>query len=216
MTGHQDPTVSFFITKAFHGLRKIKPPKESRKPITPDILLTLVHTLSDLHITAYQKILFKAMFLTAFFALCRISEITQTSANHNLHLNDLNFNEGQCSFSVTFRSFKHSKCPVTNHIYMQDPKDLCPVAALQSYVGVRGGVPGPLFALDSGAPVTRQLFVSVLEAVIKKSNLNKMSLNTHSFRIGGATYAARRGMTQLQIQRLGRWSSNAYMKYLRW
>ena len=39
--------------------------------------------------------------------------------------------------------------------------------------------------------------------------------NTHSFRIGGATAAASDGISDSTIQILGRWSSDAYRRYLR-
>ena len=37
----------------------------------------------------------------------------------------------------------------------------------------------------------------------------------HSFRIGAASYAADRGFSDAQIRMLGRWKSNAFLRYLR-
>ena len=41
------------------------------------------------------------------------------------------------------------------------------------------------------------------------------NINTHSFRIGGASAAASAGIPDSQTQILGRWSSDAYRRYLR-
>ena len=40
------------------------------------------------------------------------------------------------------------------------------------------------------------------------------NINTHSFRIGGASAAASAGVPDSQIQILGRWSSDAYRRYI--
>ena len=41
-------------------------------------------------------------------------------------------------------------------------------------------------------------------------------LNTHSFRIGGASAAAAGGLTDSEIRTLGRWSSDAFRVYVRY
>ena len=43
----------------------------------------------------------------------------------------------------------------------------------------------------------------------------QITLDTHSFRIGGATAAFAAGVPESAIQLLGRWSSDAYRAYLR-
>ena len=40
-------------------------------------------------------------------------------------------------------------------------------------------------------------------------------MDTHSFRIGGASAAASAGVSDSVIQILGRWSSDTYRRYLR-
>lgn len=37
----------------------------------------------------------------------------------------------------------------------------------------------------------------------------------HSFRIGAASHAADRGLSDAQIRALGRWKSNAFQRYIR-
>ena len=77
---------------------------------------------------------------------------------------------------------------------------LCPVAALVHYISFRGATMGPLFVLSSGDFVTRK-YVS---AFITLSLPGALNLNTHSFRIGGASAAASCGIPDSAIKILGR------------
>ena len=46
-------------------------------------------------------------------------------------------------------------------------------------------------------------------------NIMFRNLNTHTFRIGGASAAASAGVPDSVIQILGRWKSDAYRRYIR-
>ena len=106
--GFSDPTATFLIEKAIHGLRKLKPTQDTRKPITIPILTTLIQTLSNLRLERYDQVLYRAMFSTAFFALCRIGEITKSDSNHNLVMDNILYNRNLSAYSIRFDSFKHS------------------------------------------------------------------------------------------------------------
>ena len=69
---------------------------------------------------------------------------------------------------------------------------------------------GPLFSLSNGSLLSRRRLSGYLQAALPSLNLN-----THSFRIGGASAAAAMGIPDSTIQILGRWASNAYRTYLR-
>ena len=72
--------------------------------------------------------------------------------------------------------------------------DLCPVAALLSYLVVRGAGSGPLFKFADGRPLTRSLFVAQVRDALGAAGINEGSYCGHSFRIGAATTAAARGV----------------------
>ena len=79
---------------------------------------------------------------------------------------------------------------------------------------MRGATAGTLFLYCPGVPVTRAKFNEQLRGepysfVISAPN----SLN--HFRIGASTTAAAQGMSDSQIRSLGRWFSDAFMKYIR-
>lgn len=66
-----------------------------------------------------------------------------------------------------------------------------------------------------GNPITRHYFTQQLQAALSFCDLNLQNYHTHSFRIGAASTAAAKGFTELQIQTMGRWNSNAFRKYIR-
>ena len=92
---------------------------------------------------------------------------------------------------------------------------ICPVSALVGYIAVRNPLPGPLFILTSGAPLTRPYLVSSLQAALRSAGLDDKQYNGHSFRIGAATTAAQQGIEDSLIQTLGRWRSDAYKLYIK-
>ena len=93
--------------------------------------------------------------------------------------------------------------------------DLCPVAALLSYLVVRGAGSGPLFKFADGRPLTMSRFVAQVRDALGAAGTNEGSYCGHSFRIGAATTAAARGVEDSVIKTLGRWESTAYLQYVR-
>ena len=87
---------------------------------------------------------------------------------------------------------------------------LCPVALMREYLQYHPSGSGPLFVWSTGQYLIRLDIVNLLRRCFPGS----LSLNTHSFRIGGASAAASAGVPDSQIQILGRWSSDAYRRYI--
>ena len=92
--------------------------------------------------------------------------------------------------------------------------DLCPLAAISSYLYVRGEAPGPLFLFRDGRPLSRQILASKVQHILHSAGYSG-TYSGHSFRIGAATTAAACGVTDHLIKTLGRWSSDAYQVYIR-
>ena len=93
--------------------------------------------------------------------------------------------------------------------------EVCPIQALVHYIGVRSPSQGPLFILQSGAPLTRSYLVSQLQAALRQAGIEDSGFNGHSFRIGAATTAAQQGLEDSLIQTLGRWRSDAFKTYIK-
>ena len=91
----------------------------------------------------------------------------------------------------------------------------CPVSAIANYIAVRGQQSGPLFIRPGGHPVSKNVFIENLDLSLAWAGLSYTKYKGHSFRIGAATTAAMQGVSDEQIQRMGRWKSQAFKKYIR-
>ena len=89
---------------------------------------------------------------------------------------------------------------------------LCAVQALLAYLSLRGNVPGPLFLLANGRPLSRLILTDWVRQIFSTAGIEG-NFFSHSFRIGATTVAARNGIPDHQIQALGCWTSNAYQLF---
>ena len=96
---------------------------------------------------------------------------------------------------------------------------LCPVAAaanLQRHFPERFTVDRhlPLCRWQNGNPIKREQLQEVLEQAAREEGLPPEQMRTHSLRIGGATALYHIYQDVELIKRFGRWSSNAFHRYL--
>ena len=92
---------------------------------------------------------------------------------------------------------------------------LCPLVAVLTYMALRRPRQGPLFRFGDGRPLTRERFVAKVREVLQQIGFDQTKYAGHSFRIGAATTAARKGIQDSLIETLGRWESVAYQLYVR-
>ena len=78
---------------------------------------------------------------------------------------------------------------------------LCPVAAMEAYLSVRGSSSGPLFQWESGIPLSKSSFVRHVRTALEQAGLPAKDYARHSFRIGATT--------------MGQWESCAFKRYIR-
>ena len=93
--------------------------------------------------------------------------------------------------------------------------ELCPVRAMLDYVACRGTGPGVFFRFEGGSPLTKNRFVERVRGALVRAGIETTGYSGHSFRIGAATAAAEAGLEDSVIQALGRWSSSAFLRYIR-
>ena len=91
----------------------------------------------------------------------------------------------------------------------------CPVQHMKSYLLLRGASSGPLYCFPNGSPISRSFFNQHLHKSLIWAGLSTSLYKGHSFRIGAATTAAIMGVSGDDIQRMGRWKSQAFRKYIR-
>ena len=214
--GYHNPMSATIIQKLLSGVTRVSPPTPPRLPITIGILAQLVLAVDQVVPHYYKKLLLKSMLTIGFFGLMRIGELTMSKEKVvPLLLNQLTFQSSMVSITITH--FKHNQKlkPVEIPFLPQSIQEICPVHHLAQYLNVRGSEPGPLFAFPSLSPVPRQFFSSTLSKLISFSGFQGDRYKSHSLRIGGATYYASLGYSDAQIRLLGRWDSNAFIKYIR-
>ena len=143
-----------------------------------------------------------------FHAFLRIGEVT--SSRNNIKLSQLSVLSD--TFTIVFQQAKHH---FGSHISISIPRSqnaYCPVAALSLFTARRGRSEGPLFLLS---PITPSQLNSWLSGSLSWASLHQLNIKAHSFRIGAATHASAQGYSDAQIQRMGRWKSSAFKKYIR-
>ena len=214
----QDPASSFFIVKMLHGARKTRPCFDSRLPITRSILQRLISALNHTCSNPYYQAMYKAMFSIAFYGFLRVGEITKNLGNNSSHcLQVSDIHQNTDGFSITFRSYKHSVPGTVSKICVARVTELayCPVRLLEKYLGLRGNKNGCLFVHPNLLPISRSQFINALNAALSFIGLSTSVYKGHIFRIGASTWALQQGKSDTQIRALGRWKSNAFLKYLR-
>ncbi|VDI71062.1 Hypothetical predicted protein [Mytilus galloprovincialis] len=97
----------------------------------------------------------------------------------------------------------------------QIDKSLCPIHLLKQFLQIRYPSSGSnLYIHFDGSSLTRYQFSSILQKSLSFSEING-HFRAHSFRIGGATEAKRLGVDDETLKKWGRWTSDAYTKYIR-
>ena len=78
----------------------------------------------------------------------------------------------------------------------------------------RGNKDGLLFCLTDGQPVPRYHVSDILWRAISFIGLDNRHFKCHSLRIGTATGLIAQGVPDEQVQRIGRWKSSAFKRYI--
>lgn len=222
INGFPSPSENFLVRKALSGLRKLEPSNDIRLPITLPLLEKLVNSVDCVFSNFFLRQLFKSMYTLAFYAFLRVGEFTSCSAAkhpvlaiHDVLVDQLKPEHG---LSILFRNYKHNTGgrPFSLNVSPQSKTSICPVRNFLNYLQVRPKRSNsPVFIMPDGTPVLTSFFNKHLQISLSVLKLNSNQYKSHSFRIGAATWAASNGLSDSQIQRMGRWKSDAFKKYLR-
>ena len=113
----------------------------------------------------------------------------------------------------------HEGVPVFVPAYSENPK-YCPVAWMSALLRVTQTSStkptDPLFKFPNGRLVLKSRFIRWLKLQLKILGIDPSQYAGHSLRIGAAVSAARRGMDESLIQKLGRWKSSTYLLYIKY
>lgn len=195
--------------------------RDKRLPVNVDMLQRFICSLRFIVCSEYDLILFRAMIVTAFFALLRVGEMTVTSfgAHNVISVNDLQLvyeNNHLKGAFLFLHSYKHSDGITAKlHLKKGSNRVIDPVRALHKYLKIRPRASGPLFISSLGLPISSKTFATIFALTVQYSGLDSRFITPHSLRIGGATLASQLNFTDIQVKNLGRWKSSAYHKYIR-
>ena len=208
-----------------HLLRGIRRSQSgSMPPRPPRIPLSLRHLQAlfiQLQVTRSpgDAACLRAALCLGFFGLLRVSEFTCPSAtfyNPSVHLGlqDISFSTRPDLIHVRIKTSKTDPFSVGHTIRVARTRNyFCPFDVLMAFLLVRPRRPGPLFMLSDGSFLTRIDIHSLLRQTFPL--VDPVTIGTHSLRIGGASMLCSLGVPDATIQILGRWSSDAFRRYLR-
>jgi len=216
--GMSDPTNHFLIQKLMYGLRRSVKRCDTRAPITVEILQQLPKALDAICFSNYEAELFKAAFSLAFFGFLRVGEMvftTMANMDRPLKVDDVSVHSEFMEVTIRLSKTDQNGHGITLRLPQIQQVGICPVQAMRRYLRVRSKRGVYLFQHFDGKWVTRSQFTKVLTKALRFLHLNTAQFKAHSFRIGAATAAAIQGVSKDNIQGWGRWSSNAYQRYIR-
>lgn len=200
------------------GIRRVqgdKFKKLPRPPVTWELLQRICAFITSSEVP-FNRDLYLAAVLLAFFGLLRVSEYTAPSSSRYdssvcLCVQDVSICWPRGVALVKIKQSKTDPFRVGMTVRVGVIRhSLCPVLALDRYLVRRGPRPGPLFRFQNGRFLTR----ANVRALLKRCLPDVPHVNTHSFRRGGASALAAAGTPAHIIQVLGRWRSNAFTIYL--
>ena len=219
--GFSDPLVDCLrLQRVLRGIKRTQGDSSSlRLPITDDLMMVIFRALD---LTHPDHCMFWAACNLAYFGFLRSAEFTVpnlASYVPAIHLGVADVAvDSHLSPSCLRLRIKASKTdPFRKGCFLHIGKGefpLCAISSLLPYLTLRGDASGPLFLFRDGRPLSRALLTSWLRGILSAAGIQG-NFSSHSFRIGAATVAARNGIPDHQIQALGRWTSSAYLLYIR-
>ena len=155
----------------------------------------------------------KTMCSLAFLTFLRIGEIITKKCNG---CQPLQFDSGNQVVGIKL-TFQHFKCDNNQHLFTLSIKRqsaCCPTQLFLDYLALQDKRDGAIFMTEGRTPVTREAFAFQLSETIRLCSSNPNCYKGHSFRIGAAWHAAGQCLSVSQICIMGRWTSNAFHKYI--
>jgi len=163
-----------------------------------------------------------AAFCTAFHGFLWVSEFTSPSSasfDPSRHTSLKDLRQYAHHFKLNLKWTKTDKSRRGQVLLLPARRGpTCPYTALAKYLQSTRSYQSsmaPLFLLRHGRHLTARRFRFHLKRLLQRTGYNPNCYNTHSFRIGSATSAARAGVRTKTIKAMGRWTSTAYKRYIR-
>ena len=194
----------------------------TRLPITPGLLRALKSYWHS-NLADHDYSMLWAAACMCFFGFMRAGELvvpSDSSFNPSCHLafGDVlvDSRDSPNYLAVRIKASKTDPFRRGVQLYLgRTSNELCPVAAILTYMVNRGAGDGPFFRFADGRFLTRDRFVTAVRSGLMAAGVNPSLYAGHSFRVGAATTTANCGLQDSLIKTLSRWESSAYTLYIR-
>ena len=210
------------VLKGIQKAQSATQPSRVRLPITLSIMQDIKQLLLQ-KVQTRDNIMIWVACCLAFFGFLRVSEFTvpaQGQYDDTTHLSIADVSIDNRDFpellQVRIKQSKTDPFRQGVNIYLgKTGNNICPIRGIVPYLAQRGSCPGPLFVFQDGRMLTRHLFSTAIDGLLTELQIDKTLYNTHSFRIGEATSAMQANISDVHVQMLGRWKSDAYKRYVK-
>ena len=218
--GGRDNTGCFLVRQALKGWQRLEGARpDARRPIDSNRLAAIWEALGAICASPAEVLLFRAAFSLAFYGAFRVGELvarSKTDDGGGLQWTDLELQEGMLAIRLARSKTDQLGRGSRITLHRCPGEKVCPVANLEAYMAIRPVGAGSALLLHSDAtPLSRYQFTRVLAKAVAAAGLPPGGLTPHSFRIGAATTAAAMGLGGRTVQRIGRWRSDCYKRYVR-
>ena len=201
---------------------KKNPDKRECLPITPDILMQL-RSVWNKDTKDFNHILLWAACCLCYYGFLRSGEImvpSEAGYDGSVHLNaedvSVDKSDNPTIVKVRIKASKTDQFRKGVDIFVgKTYNQLCPVEALVAYMAHRGLEEGFFFRFEDNRLLTKGRFIGQVREALTMAGIDAKKYAGHSFQIGAATTAARKGVSSEKIQTLGRWESSTYLLYVR-
>jgi hypothetical protein len=213
------------LQMVLRGIKKNdKPRSKVRLPITIELLHSICSRLSQGLFNSFLDQMLITACVTAFFGFLRCGEFTcnpNFDPQVNLSLNNIQFRQDHAVITLQQSKTDPFRQGVPIKLFCLK-SDLCPMCHLAYYLRLRcflttsyHGCSSSLFINSKGQALTRTEFLNSLNSILRAVGLDPCLYSGHSFRIGAATTASSARLEDHLIKTLGRWSSDAYCRYIK-
>ena len=203
---------NFSLKLALRGTANLHASVDTRIPITLDILQRMIAGLNKVLNSSYDITLYTALLSAGFFGLLRPGEMVKS--DHALSVHNVYFNRDKVVCFLPTSKAHRGPVPQVVQLDRQN-SSACPVSAMTNYSKIRSPMAGQFFIKVDGTPVTSSDFSLLLSRLAQFLGLPSHQVKPHSLRIGGSTHLHLSGVPVSTIKERGRWSSNAFKRYIR-
>ena len=216
--------------KNLENIEKRQNQKPVRAPITLTSMKLLKIGIKNWDSNRADRAMVWTVCTTAFAGCLRIHELLCKKSN----VFDPDFTLLESDLKLKVTDFKGKKIKVIQ-IRLKSPKEdrigrgkiidiyesegqLCPVRALERWLRLRAETRGdlPVFRWENGTCFTGKHLNKLLRIFLGPHlDYDQMKISSHSFRAGMATLLGTLGFGDEEIMAMGRWSSEAYLNYLK-